>query len=211
MGNTTLDRKFFESTRGKVVSALRGSKRTVNELAADLKLTDNAIRAHLITLERDGLVEQCGTVKGFRKPHSVYQLTAEARHVFPKFYHTLFNRLLDSIKARMPAATTAALLDEVGRSFAGERAAAKKNRSMNDRLEKALSALQDLGGSAAVVSEAGKLMIKSNACPLADAIKEHPETCKIAESMIQEIVGEKVREVCDRSETPRCRFVIKTS
>jgi predicted ArsR family transcriptional regulator len=55
-----LDRRFFSSTRGRIVALLRAATRTVDELADALGLTDNAVRAHLVTLERDGLVEPSG-------------------------------------------------------------------------------------------------------------------------------------------------------
>src|SRR5881398_826577 len=56
MRKTNLDKRFFESTRGRIVLLLRASEKTVNDLAAHLQLTDNAVRAHLLSLERDGLV-----------------------------------------------------------------------------------------------------------------------------------------------------------
>ncbi len=55
---TSLDQKFLESTRGRIVALLRRSGRTVEELARALGLTDNGARAHLATLERDGIVRQ---------------------------------------------------------------------------------------------------------------------------------------------------------
>ncbi|MDF3017510.1 MAG: putative transcriptional regulator [Thermomicrobiales bacterium] len=57
------DEKFFESTRGRMVTLLRRSGRTVEELARALGLTDNGIRAHLAALERDGIVRQRGSVR----------------------------------------------------------------------------------------------------------------------------------------------------
>ena len=42
-----LNSRFFESTRGRIVHALRLDGKTVNELADGLELTDNAVRAHL--------------------------------------------------------------------------------------------------------------------------------------------------------------------
>ena len=36
---------FLASTKGRIVSLLRGMGRTVNDLANALKLTDNAVRA----------------------------------------------------------------------------------------------------------------------------------------------------------------------
>ena len=49
------DEKFCESTRGWMVTVLRRSGCTVEELARALGLTDNGIRAHLAVLERDGI------------------------------------------------------------------------------------------------------------------------------------------------------------
>src|SRR5919202_3298969 len=80
------DKRFFASTRGRIVGLLRRAARTVNELAQALDLTDNAVRAHLATLERDGLVQQSGTRPGFRKPNLTYELTADAGQFFPKPY-----------------------------------------------------------------------------------------------------------------------------
>lgn len=210
MVRTKLDSRFFESTRGKIVLGLRDASRTVGELAEALNLTDNAVRAHLLTLERDGLVKPGGTIKGFRKPHFVYQLTEEARHVFPRFYDSLFNRLLDSIKSRMSPTAIFSILEEVGRNIASSMSD-RKEASLEKRVETAVTALKNLGGTASVGEKDGKLMIKSSGCPFADAVEEHPEVCKIAEALVEEIVGAKVREICDRSETPRCRFLIEAT
>jgi predicted ArsR family transcriptional regulator len=57
---TRLDRKFFESTRGQIVTLLRRAGLTVDELAQEVGLTNNGVRAHLATLERDGIVRQSG-------------------------------------------------------------------------------------------------------------------------------------------------------
>ena len=78
MGDSKFGDRFFESTRGHIVALLRGSTKTVDELSKLLELTDNAVRAHLATLERDGLVRQTGTRRGLRKPHYQYSLTPEA-------------------------------------------------------------------------------------------------------------------------------------
>jgi predicted ArsR family transcriptional regulator len=46
------DERFFASLRGQVVTLLRHGDQTVEELAQALGLTDNAVPAHLVTLER---------------------------------------------------------------------------------------------------------------------------------------------------------------
>ena len=68
MRSAHFDRRFFESSRGKIVTLLRTRERTVNDLAEALELTDNAIRAHLLGLERDGLVMAGGTTLRYHDP-----------------------------------------------------------------------------------------------------------------------------------------------
>ena len=70
--------RLFKSTRGKILDLLRTRDRTVNELAGELRLTDNAVRAHLASLERDRLVIQSGMKRGIRKPHTTYGLGPDA-------------------------------------------------------------------------------------------------------------------------------------
>ena len=45
----------FGSRRGEVVALLQKGIRTVSDLALQLRLTDNAVRSHLVALEREGL------------------------------------------------------------------------------------------------------------------------------------------------------------
>ena len=73
-------RRFLETTRGQIVALLRRGARTVEDLAKALGLTDNAIRAHLAALERDGLVRPDGSRRGIGagKPALVYGVPPEA-------------------------------------------------------------------------------------------------------------------------------------
>ncbi|HEX3102667.1 MAG TPA: ArsR family transcriptional regulator [Pyrinomonadaceae bacterium] len=204
MSENKFDRRFFESTRGQIVALLHGSNKTVNELADALGLSDNAVRAHLLTLERDQLVIQAGLVKGFRKPHFTYGLGPEARRLFPRSYDALFNQLLTVLKNTLSPRALKKTLIEVGRKF-GMNAG---SGNLDERLAQALAALKELGGAAAIVKEDGRMMIKSDSCPFAEAVAEHPEVCKVAESMVGEILDRKVVERCDRTGAPKCCFEI---
>ena len=113
-----VDKRFFESTRGQIVTMLRASPCTVEELARNLDLTDNAIRAHLLTLERDGIVRQSGVRRGPRKPHFTYTLTPQADSLFPKAYDALLNQLIFVLKNRLNPAEIEEVLREVGRAIA---------------------------------------------------------------------------------------------
>ena len=53
-------RQFGNSTRGRIVALLRRGRRSVDELAVDLGITDNAVRAQLSSLARDGVIVDMG-------------------------------------------------------------------------------------------------------------------------------------------------------
>ena len=208
MNKTKLDKRFFESTRGRIVTLVRGTRKTVNELAEELELTDNAVRAHLLSLERDGLIKQSGIQRGTRKPHYSYELTAEADNLFPKAYDALLNQLITVLKGRLAPATLEQVLRDVGRSLAGAQVGSRKNGNLESRVGRGLTALEAIGGAARIEKEKGKFFIRSESCPLAAAVAEHPEVCQLAETLLSEIIGTEVGERCDRDGSPRCRFEV---
>lgn len=205
---TRLDQKFFRSTRGRIVTLLRAGAATVEELAAKLHLTDNAVRAHLATLERDHLIEQKGVKRSVRKPHYQYSLTSEAEHLFPKSYDTLLNQLLQVLKLHLPADKLEEVLREVGRSLAKAQGAHKRSTDLESRMRRAMEILEELGGAPKLEADGRKLTISSGSCPLSVAVAEHPEVCHLAEALVSYIVGRRAKEDCDRTETPRCRFEV---
>jgi predicted ArsR family transcriptional regulator len=209
---TNRDEKFFESTRGQIVTLLRRSNRTVEELARALDLTDNGVRAHLAVLERDGIVRQRGSVRrssGGGKPAYVYELTREAEDLFPKAYEPTLRRLLDVLSDQLGPEESEALLRSVGRRLGEEHAA--RADGTHARLEAAVEVLNELGGLAELEERDGAVVIRGYSCPLAGVTPDHPEVCRMAEALVGEVAGVSVREHCDRGERPRCCFEIASA
>jgi len=203
------DEKYFESTRGRIVTLLRRSGRTVEELARAVDLTDNGVRGHLAVLERDGVVRQRGTVRrgsGGGKPAYVYELTAKAEELFSKAYEPALGALLEVLAERLGPEGSEALLRSVGRRLAEGRTVPKDGSRA--RLEAAAGVLNELGGLAELEEQAGTLVIRGYSCPLATVTSEHPEVCRMAEALVTEVAGVPVHEHCDRSERPRCYFEV---
>ncbi len=204
--------RFFESTRGQVVTLLRRSDHTVEELAQALGLTDNGVRAHLAVLERDGIVRQRGSVRrssGGGKPAYVYELTQEAEDLFPKAYEPTLSRLLDVLSDQLGPEQSEALLRSVGRRLAGGHSV--RTNDARARLESAVEIFNELGGLAELEERDGTLVIRGYSCPLAGVSPDHPEVCRMAETMITELAGVPVYEHCDRGERPRCCFEVANS
>ena len=205
MALTRWDQRFFASTRGQVVSLLRRGVTTVEELAQALGLTDNAVRSHIAALERDGLVAQQGLRRGVGKPAYTYALTPDAERLFPKAYGALLHLLLDTLSERLPAETLDDLLRDVGHRLAS--GAPAPSGDLQTRVERAVDLLGELGGLAEIEEQDGGYVIAGCSCPLAAAVEGHPETCLLAESLLADVIGAPVRQVCDTS-GPRCRFEI---
>jgi predicted ArsR family transcriptional regulator len=207
--NTGWRNRILESTRGRVLELLRAKKQTVNDLAATLDLTDNAVRAHLASLEREGLVRQAGTQPGFRKPHVTYALTAEGEQVFPKAYGPLLDLLLGVLSKKLSEKELRAAMREVGKMVAANHLLEVEDKTRDERIEAALRILKDLGGSATFHESEGKHFIRGSGCPLAAATAQHPEACLIAESLLSLIIGTPVKEHCIHGASPACRFEIR--
>lgn len=205
------DRKFFESTRGQIVTMLRRAGRTVDELAPAVGLTDNGVRAHLATLERDGLVQQRGVVRrgSSGKPAYIYELTPQAEELFPKAYEAVLRRLLDVLAERVGPEESEALLRATGARLAEERDVPADG--VRTRLETAVGVLNELGGLAELEERDGTILIRGYSCLLAAVVPDHPEVCRLAETLLGELAGMPVRERCNRGENPRCCFEVALS
>ena len=198
--------RMLGTTRGRVLALLRWGPRTVNDLAAALELTDNAVRLHLSALERDGLVAQEGVRRGVGKPAHVFQLTEEAETLFPKAYATVLSAVLAQVREERGSAGLDSFLRSVGRR-AGDRVRATTT-GLRERVEAAVALLGELGGLADIEESADAYTIRGYSCPLAAVVTDSPEACALAEALVGTVVGAPVAECCDRSGTPRCAFRI---
>jgi predicted ArsR family transcriptional regulator len=201
--------RFLDSTRGQIATLLRRGVRTVEELAESLGMTDNAVRNHLATLERDGIVRQEGVRRGTGagKPAVLYALQPDAESYFSRAYQPVLAAVLDVVVDELPAQQVVELLDKVGRRL-GVSVGGRASGSLDERVAAAAAALRSLGGEVDVVAENGTLAIRGTGCPLSSAVIRRPETCRAVEALVSEIVGAPVRECCARGERPRCCFTV---
>jgi predicted ArsR family transcriptional regulator len=188
-----------------VVSLLRAGHATVEELAQALGLTDNAVRAHLAALERDGLVAHTGLRRGVGKPAYTYALTPNAEYLYPKAYGTLLRLMLDALEERLPPEALADLLRDVGQRLAMGQTL--PHGDLRARVAGAVAMLDAMGGLATAEEENGGFVIQGCSCPLAAAVEGHPETCLLAEALLADVIGAPVRQVCDPAGA-HCRFEI---
>ena len=206
------DKRFLETTRGQIVALLRRGERTVEELAQALRLTDNAVRAHLATLERDGLVVSMGVRRGTGagKPATLYQLHPEADALFSRAYAPVLRAMLDAIAERMTEHEAEELMRDVGRRLA-EQLGRDVSGDLHTRVHAAATLLSALGGEAYVEKGDDTLQLRGYGCPLSAAVTARAEVCRAVEALLSEVIGVEVREHCNRGDRPRCCFHIDSA
>ena len=204
---TRWDSRFFETTKGRVLSLLRRGSRTVDELAKALGVTDNAVRIHVAALERDGVVRHRGVRPTGGKPAYAYEVAPEAERLFTKAYIPVLTQLVGVLAEQMTPGELGTLFGEVGRRLAAGKGPASGD--MRSRAEAAATVLTELGGVVEVEeTDGGGLTLRGFSCPLADAVRAHPATCRAAESLVATLVGAPVLERCDKGARPRCCFEV---
>jgi predicted ArsR family transcriptional regulator len=206
-----LSKQFFETSRGRIVALLQHGELTVDDIASQMGVTANAIRAQLTSMERDGLVRRAGKRTGTTRPSHVFQLTPEVEQLLSRAYVPLLTHLLHVVTTRQTPAEVKKLMREAGKAFAAELKAEKRSASgpLSSRVQAASELLnQELGAVTHVVKGNGGFTIRGGGCPLSALTGKHRAACLAIESLVQELVEATTRECCDRSGRPRCCFEI---
>ncbi len=213
MPSPSMSRRFLETTRGRIVSLLRRGKASVEELARAVGLTDNAVRSHLATLERDGLIRQEGVRRspGAGKPATLYEIHPEADALFSRAFQPVLEALLDELSQGPSSRNGDDLMKRVGHRLAKGVGRASSG-DIATRAAAGAALLDSLGGVTEVEKAGDALVIRGcGACPLSPATARHPELCRAIEALLSDYMGATVTERCDHGDRPRCGFEVSTA
>ena len=179
----------------------------MDDLAARVGLTDNAVRFHLDALEQTGTIEKSGVRRlGVGQPAVLYSLSPAGADAFSKAYAPVLIATLIELRERMTPRELMAFLRRIGKRLA--RDTAPFRGSLAARATEASQLLNALGGVTEVEKTSAGYLIIGRACPLARAVEADHCVCTAVTSLVAEVVGTEVIERCDRSGRPKCRFEI---
>jgi predicted ArsR family transcriptional regulator len=197
-----------EATRGRLLALLREGMWTVDDLAARLRLTDNAVRFHLSSLEAAGTVRKEGVLRkeGAGKPADLYTLTADAEESFSRAYAPVLAACVAELRETMSTTQLVAFLRRAGRRLA--KGLPSSSGSLSHRVAGASELLNALGGITTVEKSGSTFRIIGRACPLSRAVDADHCVCAAVTALVAEVVDADVAERCDRSGRPRCHFEI---
>jgi predicted ArsR family transcriptional regulator len=206
-----LRKQLLDTSRGRIVTLLQRGSLTVDDIAAKMGLTANAVRVQITGMERDGVVQRAGQRPGATRPSNIFELTPEVEQLLSRAYIPFLTQLIRVFANGLPQDQVDALFREAGKGMVGELALRKGvSGDLRTRVKTASGLLNDELGAITHVEESPGYVIRGVGCPLAAVTGKHPAVCRAMESLIAEIVQMPVSECCDRAERPRCCFKIES-
>src|ERR1700694_1663635 len=146
------DARFFQSTRGKIVTALRRRhSASAVDLAGEFGLSTNAVRQQLLTLERDGYVAERAVRRGPTKPTLEYSLTSSAETLFPQRYDLMLNAVLRQVKDKFGDSGLQTVMGDMGTRAAEKYRARMTAPDAKGRATELAAALREEGVEADVI------------------------------------------------------------
>ena len=205
-----LRQQLLVTSRGRIVTLLQRGGLTVDDIAAGLGLTANAVRAQITAMERDGVVRRVGRRPGTTRPFHVFELTPEVEQLLSQAYLPLLSQLVQVFANALPLEQVKALMRTAGKGLANDLPLGRRpsGGSLHSRVSGASELLNTQLGAVTHVEANGGYVIRGISCPLAALTGKHPAVCLAMESLLAELLGVHVRECCDRTERPKCCFEI---
>lgn len=203
------------STRREIVNILRTQgPLTVGELGDRLGITHVAVRRHLTSLERDGLVTSVQERLPMGRPTRVYSLTETADELFPKKYGTLTLEVLefmeqagDDLVERFFASRGQGMVEKYG-------ADVREGESLEERVAR-LADIQMANGYLASYEkgEGENLVLKEFNCPVHQISRKYMHACHHELEFFKSVLGtDGVRRVeCIAKGGTCCRYEISPS
>lgn len=198
-----------EGARERLLRLLRHMPRSVDEIAAAMGLTSNAVRFHLAGLERDGVVYRSGVRRagGPGKPPVLYAITPAAEVALSRAYAPVLAACMEELSATLDAEALEEFLHRAGERLA-RGAPVDTQRPLEERVRGAAALLRELGGLTSVAEIPDALLIVGHGCPLGAAVARAPRTCLAVRSLLARITGAAVQQRCAHGHRPSCCFVV---
>lgn len=182
---------------------------TVDELAARLAITRNAVRLHLNALEKDRLVAPGATRPTGGRPEQLYVLSDQGRELFPRQYSWFAQLLVDAMRQEAGSDGLRERLGEIGgrvgeslRSQTGGQPDAAR------QVEKLSAVMTEMGYQTKLLDAPDELpLIEADNCVFHHLAIANPEVCAFDLALLERFTGRAVEhQECMAKGGRVCRF-----
>jgi predicted ArsR family transcriptional regulator len=183
---------------------------SVDELAQAVGVTRTAVRQHLASLMRDGLIAPGTERASGGRPQRLFILTEEGKEAFPRHYSWFAQLLVEEITKEHGAAGLRTRLGRIAAAVVAEmrQQHSTQNASSRERIETFAGVMDELGYDARARQEPGGLpAIEADNCVFHELATRHPEICQFDLALLSGYTGNKVElSECMARGGHVCRF-----
>jgi len=145
---------LLPATRGRIIAIIRRGHATVDDIATELELTGNAVRAQLANLERDGVIRVAGTRRGVTRPAQTYEVTPQVEQLLSRAYVPMLTELVGVLAETQSEGQFDAIMRETCRRLARDLTGTPAGGPLRDRAETASQLMNRELGAAVRVEHA---------------------------------------------------------
>jgi predicted ArsR family transcriptional regulator len=170
-----------------------------------------AVRRHLNTLERDGLLETKLVRQAMGRPTHLYLLTKQADDLFPKNYHHLTLDLLEELLEDEGEEKVDSLFKKREDKLVARYQSRMQAKSLGERVSE-LAKIQNENGYMAKWKQHGdgEFELSEHNCPITQVANRYQQACHCELSLFQRLLGANVeRTECLAKGGTKCKYVIE--
>jgi predicted ArsR family transcriptional regulator len=199
------------STKDRILDLLKKEvSLSVNDFTEQLQITHMAVRKHLATLEKDGLILSVERKQPMGRPLQLYSLTQKGEKVFPKNYEGTTLEFLKDIEEIHGEDSIHLLFKKREDRLTTEYSTKLKTKSLPERLNEIVQIQNEKGymASASQIDEHSFELIEYN-CPIYSVAQEYKMACHCETEMFKKVVGtdQVHRTTCKTDGDNHCKFV----
>lgn len=182
----------------------------MTELAEVLKVSTEAVRQHLVVLEKEGWVSRKRKREGtVGRPPIGFYLTSAGDHLFPKHYDDLAAELVEAVSLNLGKETVRRLLTALTDKRVQRWLPHLQGKSLRERVEALKGIYLDEDPYMSVEEDGQTLRLVERNCPFLNVAHEHPALCSVTVSSLTRLLGFRVvREKKFQDGDGRCVFRI---
>jgi DeoR family transcriptional regulator, suf operon transcriptional repressor len=201
----------MKSTRERVLLSLLSHPRsTITELGEKVGINSISVRHHISSLLIEGLIVAEEERHGVGRPRQVYYLTESGSERFPTNYLRLTTKILDQMKSTLPAPVVDKLFTEIALDMSANYQELAVKLTLEEKLNLIKTLLSREGFTVDWEKAGDEYRIHEISCPYFHVGQNHPEVCKVDQTMISSILSIPVEKInCLLLGNDHCTYVVK--
>ena len=201
------------SRRQQILKLLLENKAglSIDQIAAALGITRNAVQQHFAVLERDGYIQAGVLNKTTGRPVRSYVLTDAGINSFPKQYAWFSELILTDLKNEFGSEAFQNYLHKLGSNLSQSLLPQFEDKQTDERIETLVKVMDGLGFNARNMMDSvtDVRAIEAYNCIYHDLAQKHEELCEFDRTLITTLLGKAIdHEVCMAKDGAVCRFKI---